>query len=96
MPTPRGYIPTDAERLAQRARCRRLYHERRADPLLGLPSDAHQLARRVAVFARRLEAHPLPHLDANDSLLVSEALLLLQGEADFLASVLNPPHRSNP
>ena len=95
MPTPRGYQPTEVERLAQRARCQRLYRARRDDPALGLPSDAHQLARRVAVFARRVAANPLPLHPADQAVLV-DALALIQNEAVLIDGLLSPPSRSSP
>jgi len=90
LPTPRGYVPTAAELEAQRLRCRRLYRERRADPAIGLPSDAHQLARRVAVFARRVAANPLPLHPADQAVFV-DALALIQNEAVLIDGLLSDP-----
>ena len=95
MPTPRGYIPTDAERLAQRARCQRLYRARRDDARLGLPADAAQVRRLLRRLGLRLADHPLP-LHPADATVLADSLALASNEVDLIVGLLSPPSRSSP
>jgi hypothetical protein len=90
MPTPRGYVPTDTEKLAHRERQRRLRNARRADPASSLPLEARALACTLKRFSIRFEAHTLPRLDAIDAQLASDSLALAHNEINCLAQLLTP------
>jgi hypothetical protein len=93
MSTPKGYQPTEAERLAHRDRQRRLRLARRADPTSSLPFEARALACLLRRFTRRLEAHP-PPLHAADAPVLNDAMALALNELTVVASILSPPKRS--
>jgi len=96
MPTPRGYQPTEVERMAQRARCQRLYRARRDDARLGLPADAAQVRRLLRRLVQRLQSNPLPDVHPVDAQVVNDALALAMNEVTVVASILTTQNRSAP